>query len=269
MEIGELWVRLGDAEPNSLVEARLQAYQAVQWLARVARANLAPLPDDSHTSLSWDETGSALVSAEFPGKIKFGLRLPSLILFATGHGELELDGKRDARAGAWIDGVAKAAGLKPASGAKLPYEIPARQGLYERQLQQQALGYWYEAAVDIIEEIRDKIASIGAGPSPLRCWPHHFDIATLLTLKAGRSINIGMSPGDDHYDQPYFYVSPWPRPTVEALPALPGIGHWHTDGFLGAVATADQVLPPVNRRSAVRSFLLTAIALSGELLSAS
>src|SRR3989454_4741930 len=34
----------------------------------------------------------------------------------------------------------------------------------------------------------------------------------------------------------YLYVSPWPRFDGN-LPALPPPGHWHTEGFFGAVAT--------------------------------
>ena len=58
------------------------------------------------------------------------------------------------------------------------------------------------------------------------CWPHHFDIATLVKLEDGqpanaRSIGVGVSPGDEYYAQPYVYVSPWPRFDAGKLPDLP------------------------------------------------
>ena len=51
------------------------------------------------------------------------------------------------------------------------------------------------------------------GPSPVRCWPHHFDIATCVALESGdpereRGIGTGLSPGDGTYGQPYFHVNP-------------------------------------------------------------
>jgi hypothetical protein len=79
------------------------------------------------------------------------------------------------------------------------------------------------------------------GSDEVRCWPHHFDVATLLTLddapgESARSIGIGMSPGDASYDEPYFYVTPWPYPSAKTeLPQLEGGGIWHTHGWTGAV----------------------------------
>jgi hypothetical protein len=81
----------------------------------------------------------------------------------------------------------------------------------------------------------------------LRCWPHHFDIATYVSLEAGdpetaRAMGVGMSPGDESYDQPYFYVNPWPHLDSSELPDPPAPGHWHTDGYVGLIATAEEVL---------------------------
>ena len=48
--------------------------------------------------------------------------------------------------------------------------------------------------------------------------------------------------GDDQYEQPYFYVKPWPHVSADALPTLPPVAHWHTDGFVGAIATAERAV---------------------------
>ena len=94
--------------------------------------------------------------------------------------------------------------------------------------------------------------------SRVRCWPHHFDVASLITLDAhadpeqARSIGVGFSPGDASYDQPYFYVTPWPYPPKEALPPLAAGASWHTEGWTGAVLTAEQLISkPSDRQSAV------------------
>ena len=81
----------------------------------------------------------------------------------------------------------------------------------------------------------------------MRCWPHHFDIGTYVQLQAGDSetakgIGIGMSPGDESYDQPYFYINPWPHMDPSGLPKPPAPGHWHTEGFVGAIATGEEIL---------------------------
>jgi hypothetical protein len=106
--------------------------------------------------------------------------------------------------------------------------------------------------------------------SAVRCWPHHFDIATLWTLGDGDaetapSVGIGMSPGDSHYPLPYFYVSPWPRPAPEQLPPLPVPGHWHSQDFISAILTGDQIVAMKDRRGETRQFLDAAIAVARDL----
>ena len=79
-------------------------------------------------------------------------------------------------------------------------------------------------------------------------------IAALLALEKGpaekaRSIGIGVSPGDGYYAQPYLYVSPYPRPDTDNLPALPPGGRWHTKDFFGAVATGIDLLALADPRA--------------------
>ena len=69
--------------------------------------------------------------------------------------------------------------------------------------------------------------------------------------ESARSIGVGLSPGDETYAQPYFYVSPWPAPKNPKLPALPPGGHWHTKDFFAAVATADELLAQEDPRAAL------------------
>jgi hypothetical protein len=49
-------------DPHRLSEARLQAHYGTQWLARVAHNYVAPLPDDGHTNLGWDDALVGLVT---------------------------------------------------------------------------------------------------------------------------------------------------------------------------------------------------------------
>jgi hypothetical protein len=135
------------------------------------------------------------------------------------------------------------------------------------------LARWFEAADDILEEVRSRLAGIGSGPGAVRCWPHHFGIATLLSLGGGdpekaAAIGIGMSPGDAYYPQPYFFISPWPAPPVEALPRLCVPGHWHTLGFVAAVAIGEELLSIPEPRAGIGRFIDAAIAIARRLLAA-
>ena len=269
------WTALGNKAPTALAKARAFAHHAAQWPGKAARANLAALPDDSHAGLTWDGGRSALFSQPLPAgdaEVRVGLRLAGLALIVM-RGQLVLDtyelaGRRESMVGVWLDSALRALGLQPASSVTLPYTIPshavARGSPYSFSGESEAfdeLVRWFGAAADVLEEVRTGYA--GAQPGPALCWPHHFDIATLVSLATGggetaRSVNIGVSPGDHYYPQPYVYVSPTPHLKATALPPLPPPGHWHTQGFVAAVATAEQILALEDRRAGLLAFVRAA-----------
>ncbi len=270
------WSKLGGrTPPPSLVDARLLAHHALQWVARAGRANLRPAADDAHSSVEWHAALSALVSQPFQasgGEVRAGLRVAGFALVVL-RGEavvdaFQLERKTDAEAGAWIDSKLRTLGLKPAGGVKLPYAVPdhavARGAGYDTSSAGRELGElarWFAGATDLLDEFKAKLAGPRAGP--VRCWPHHFDIATLVPLRGDvAGVGIGLSPGDEFYAQPYAYVSPWPRFDSEALPSLPPPGHWHTQGFFGAVATGEEILALKNRGPELLAFVTAAFEIA-------
>jgi len=243
---------LRSQEPTTLAAARSLAHRALQWPARAARANLEPAPDDSHTSLTWHPDQAALLTQLLPGGVKVGLRIGvHELVFIKGSGSesFPLGAAPDSDVGEWLDAKLAAAGLKPASGVTLPYETP--HALFARPAEETprfaAVAGWLAAGAEVLEWVRRKYRRFKPGPGPVRCWPHHFDIATLVALEPGdaehaRAIGVGVSPGDDYYAQPYLYVSPYPRPDIANLPALPRGGRWHTRDFFAAIATGTDLL---------------------------
>ena len=272
------WSMLGRKAPTTLVRARLLAHHAAQWASKTARANLDAVPDDGHASLTWDAAHEVLFCKPLStsgGDVRIGLRINGLALVILRDRVIldtfELAGRRDSVIAVWLDSALRALGLKPASGVRLPYTLPAhavaRGSAYNCNGEAEALGelaQWVGAAAEVLEEVRTKFADVHPGAGPVCCWPHHFDIATLVRLEEGsaetaRSVGIGFSPGDEYYAQPYVYISPWPRPDIAALPQLPPPGHWHTQGFLGAVATGEAILVHENRAAALRDFIDAAL----------
>jgi len=283
------WFKLGArTPPTSLVGARQLAHHALQWAARAARANLKAVPDDNHSSAEWDAALAALVSQPMPagsGEIRIGLRMTGFALIVLRRGAvldaLQLDRKTDAEAGAWIDSKLQDLGLKPTKAVPLPYAIPdhpvGHGAPYDcsgagRELGE--IGRWFAGSAELLEEFRMKHRALRPGPTPLRCWPHHFDIATVVRLEestheSAKSVGIGLSPGDEYYAQPYVYISPWPRIDAARLPPLPAPGHWHTQGFLGAVATGEDILALKNRGAELLGFVDAAFEIGRECLGAS
>ncbi len=268
----QTWTVLGAVDPHALVEARLQAHQAVQWLARAAYANVDPMPGDAHANLGWSDIYGALMTRSMSDDVAVGLRLRDLSLFVERDGAVStafaLDALQNEHAGYWIGEELGRLGLT-APDPGLPYgeDLPARvtglEGTYslaDSKPHLSELSQWFSNAAGALQAIHDENASLRPGPSEVRCWPHHFDLATLTSLDEGdaeeaRSIGVGLSPGDGSYDEPYFYVSPWPYPDADALPALPGIGTWNTDGFVAAVATGSEVAAAPDQGAAALQFL--------------
>lgn len=269
------WTPLGQIAPTTLVGARTLAHAAVQWATRAARANLPPVSDDSHSSLIWDAHRGALCSQPLPARAKaltLGVALADLRLMVLLDGQpektLALDGQTDTAAGAWVDAQLVSAGLALASPVRLPYSIGLDRppnAPYEVRGEAaalEALARWYRVASATLEGVRAALAVFSPGPAPARCWPHHFDIATLVPLEEGdpehaRTVGIGVSPGDEHYAQPYAYVSPGPPLSPTDLPSAPSPGHWHTQGFVGIVATGEAIVALPDRQ-AFQAFLMEA-----------
>jgi hypothetical protein len=255
------WRPLRGVDSHRLTEARLQAHHALQWLARAARAYVAAQPDDSHTSLQWEANTDGFTTQPFGPGLRLCLRLPPLTLVLLDGGEpaaaqsFPLQGCTDAQARSWLAEKLGARNLDPSAlDAPAPYEIPPHAveegAAYDAVRSTDALielAAWYGNAAVLLDRVRTQKIERAPVFSPSRCWPHHFDLAMLSTLPTRNavvdgSIGVGLSPGDEYYDEPYFYVSAYPDPDPAALPRLPALGGWHTHEFTAAVATASQIL---------------------------
>ena len=92
------------------------------------------------------------------------------------------------------------------------------------------LAAWVANAEILLSQIQKQLMGRRLTTSPVCCWPHHFDLATLTTLPnhtadANGYVGIRLSPGDEYDDEPYFYVSVYPKPDPSMLPTLPMFGH--------------------------------------------
>jgi hypothetical protein len=193
----------------------------------------------------------------------------------AGSQSFALDGRTDAQARQWLHKQFKARGFDPtALDAPAPYDIPMHaigQGaVYETRSAADGLANlaaWYANAAALIEGIRHQIAGQRVAVSALCCWPHHFDLAILAMVPARQSaelglIGVGLSPGDEYYDEPYYYVSIYPEPNPAVLPALPVVGKWHTRHFTAAVATAQRIVAANSPEIETGMFLHDAVAAS-------
>ncbi len=246
------WSSLSTVSWEALKEARLQAHHAIQWLAKAARNFVPKQPDDSHTALTWNKDLQALMIAPITGgagTFEMGMRLADLaLLIKTDHAvaPVPLLGHTDRQLEAWVSASLMEQFVDrdlAINFPRLPYEVPAHpvaaDAKYGDRLEEGALSSlaaWFNEAAALLQAVHAEETSA----SPVRCWPHHFDIATLISLDGEKSIGAGLSPGDENYAEPYLYVTPWPYPDAGALPPL-NIGAWHTQDYTAAILTGPEI----------------------------
>lgn len=247
---------LGEIPPDSLKEARLVLHWAAQPLAAFGFSVVPARDDFSHTALQWSDEANGLRSETHEATGLYAvLDLEGFALVLRRAEQeverFEFEGRRLDEAYAWLgealgragqaleDGVTKPGHLgdMPEHAVGKGEVIVAPDPAHRRELAR-----WFSAADALLHHVREEIPTMG----PIQCWPHHFDIAMLHVLagegESMTSIGVGVSPGDGGYSEPYLYVTPWPYPQGE-LPTLPS-GHWHTEGWTGAVLTGTALLGP-------------------------
>ena len=270
------WTTLPSLGDNAIADARIASHYAVQWLGRFGRAYGTPAPDDSHTSLQWDSGTSTLVNGGPAQSLSFSFSTMTLTLRASASDDVfALDGHTDADVRAWFGEAVEKIGLDPSAlDGPLPYDMPesplASGGRYDIAQVKSGVEFLeglYRNASSLLNAVKD----VDDRALPIRCWPHHFDVATLIaveeqTSEDSRSIGVGMSPGDDNYPTPYLYVTPWPYPDVKRLKDLPGPAHWHMEGWVGAILTVRELNAASDPKNAVSQFVSSALSQANALL---
>lgn len=138
------------------------------------------------------------------------------------------------------EAAARLAGLEPSDGAgseSAGIDAEAAVGLAD----------WFAYGTTVLAELIDSPAA--AAPEPIRLWPEHFDVATVLgDEEAGSRANFGASPGDEGHPEPYLYVGPWVERTGEL---------WNATGFPGAELSYAELLAANDPLQAGLEFMRT------------
>jgi hypothetical protein len=278
------WQELGAVEPAALSGARAQTHWAAQVISAAGETFLAHLPDTSHTAMAWDAGLAALAGAAIPGpdacRVAVRVRdLALLLVDADGKvaAETPLAGTTLADAYAWASQAVAAHTRgrldRPLvhPGYELPPHALARGGRFAVDpAAQSELARWY---ADADGELRS-FAARTPGAGPVLCWPHHFDLASLLAVETGaageatKTIGVGLSPGDEFVAEPYWYVNHGPEAEDPALPPL-AAGEWFTEGWTGAILRGGELVgagPAPAQQAKLRAFLRSAVAASRRLL---
>ncbi len=244
------WIPIQAISASKLTDARLQLHHAAQLATAAGISYLEKKPDDSHTNLEWLPALSALASnpvGEKNLRVAVRPREFAVMVVATPDlplTEFALDGRTFDEAARWLRARLGQYGLDPARFTTARhYTIPPHPVDDGHAFNPDAdalgeLAHWYRDASVVLGEFAKQFD----GASPVRCWPHHFDIATLIDRGEGKSVGLGLEPGDDSYAEPYWYANAYPAPQFDGtLPPLEGNGTWHTTGWTGAVLVGSRM----------------------------
>lgn len=267
----------GTLPPTELRDARVQLHWAVQVISAAADRWLPAQSDDSHTSMAWGPDASALIGNALASGVGLALAVPDFELRAMQGGRtlagLPLTGKTLAEAMRWADAqLAGAEGGPPRGIQARDYDLPDHPvhggaAFSPDPAALAGLAGWFAHGDEVLREI----AASAPRTLPVRVWPHHLDAGSIRYLDepgpSAPQIGFGLSPGDGHYEQPYFYVTAFPLSPDPRFPALSDGGFWREhEPFIGAVLLGSTVAAASDPRAASRGFLATAIAAARALI---
>lgn len=264
------WDELRAAPPGELKNATLELHEAVQAIASAGQAFASRSDDDSHRGMRWWGELDAFLGEPLgaEGTIRVGVRPADLGLLVADVGGTVQDAfplvnRTRAEGLRWLERVLSdrldTSGLTLTLPEFTIPEGPAARGepfSTAGTRERRALSSLYAVAATELEAV----AAARAGASEVRCWPHHFDIATLITVRPGdgsqhaRTIGVGMAPMGGGYHSWYWYVNAWPAPDPARLGSLRE-GRWHTQGWTGAVLTGEELLAHGRPEGMLRRFL--------------
>lgn len=276
----------GKINPQELTQSKLQLHYAVQYIAATGAALVEPLPDYSHTSMVWNPVLEAFVGSTIRAAQPFQIALNPVsltLLLIDDQNEtiasLPLHGKTMLEGLDWLQHEISKLGIDASKIVFLDYppddfpDHPLAHGASfdaSQEVELRELANYYITAHRLLQ----KIVTTNENASAIYIWPHHFDMATLITLSDSKNENpstvgVGLSPGDTSYQEPYWYVSPYPYPDTANLPTLDGQAFWHTQHWVGAVLQASQFTKNANaqtQQQQVAAFLHSAVKASITLL---
>jgi hypothetical protein len=277
------WDSVEFIPPEDLIKTREQLHHAVQLIAAAGKYLIPERPDDSHTTLHWNEKEEAFEGESINGNqpIKVGYRPIDFTIYLRKREDdittnFDLKNKTIDQGFTWMKDQLKISGVDISNlNLKLHYDIPSRAFSNEQPFkisnpdQVKNISHYYANANSLLQAISKVLPDTGE----IRCWPHHFDIATLYTIdknksaEEARAIGIGFAPGDESYEEPYLYLTLWPYPDIQdnTLPDI-SAGKWHTKGWVGAVLEASDIYLQNDQTQPVIDFMNSAIPACAGLL---
>lgn len=242
------WWELAGHDREDLGRAWAQSHHAVRIAALVGTGWAEPRGDGTHGSLTW-MSGHGLLDGLFVSEPVAGdrpmrgvLRLWNLDLLLVEESGVQiaqtsLVGMTLEEARAWLVAVTSEHAGEPSrpltpvrADPDSPVSADGQPFAEASQLAQAELLRLYHNSAAMLEQITWTVP----GSSPVRVWPHSFELSIQVRLPSpdpeqpGRFIVMGLAPPGELDEGGYWYVAPWmAQPNTDASRlGTPGKGRW-------------------------------------------
>ncbi len=209
------WQTRGMGDLSELAQARVEAINLVQWLARIANSYVAEGTWERRTDLEFRPAEAAIVTKQFDKAISLEMRLPTLELQFLDHGKrvphvFDPHEHSPAEVEAWILVELLHRGVDRENFSKeLPYSIPGLMSGdaedYSPQLCSRGLIKLTALLQDATAVLRAIARSTGTKHFRVACLPQTLNLAGTLDTDTAAG-HFGFSPGDTDHPEPYFYL---------------------------------------------------------------
>lgn len=264
------WNKFIPTDPEEVRTARVQLHQSVQNVASVGRKFLEHSENDENATLTWVPGLRRMAGKWVQGDVSFrsSISLEEFKIYLVDEkvmtlASFDLQGATTTQLMLWLEEQIGKLGLNAQNlTLNLPYQLPkavleAGSPFHINSRRSSAeLAKCYHNTYLMLREIKDQHESAGT----IHIWPHHFDMAMDILLKdtgdpeTNTQISLGMSPGDDQFENPYFYINCWPHVDTETFPKLANHAIWISDEWTGAVILSKHVQSASNQQDTLRHF---------------
>lgn len=255
---------------NDLIDVKEQLHLVLQTVAAIGRKFLDPSEGDENATLSWVPGLTRLAGRWVKGNITFraSLSFKDFGIYLVDEkinviSSFDIRGKSQTQLLIWLEEQVGKLDLD-ASGLtlNLPYQLPEysfdKGSPYSANLLlcSELAKYYHNSYISI----RELLNKLNLGVFDIITWPHHFDQAVTIIIKetgdpeTNSTVSVGFSPGDEEFDQPYFYVNSWPHINTTKFRPLKNNAVWHEESWTGAVLTANNVINSNNQKQIIDDF---------------
>ncbi|MAE82567.1 MAG: hypothetical protein CMB80_07535 [Flammeovirgaceae bacterium] len=268
------WIPLTSIDPEEIKYARIQLHQSIQNVSAVGRKFLDQSAGDVNATLTWVPGHRRMAGKWVKGDISFrsSISLEEFTIYLVDEkvqtlSSFNCNDKTQTQLMLWLEEQIGKFGLEAKNlTLNLPYELPKEVlevgnpfDLESLRGAKELTKYFHNAYITI-REFREQFSAAGE----INIWPHHFDMAMNVLLRdtgdpeTNTQISLGMSPGDDQFESPYFYVNCWPHVDTRNLPQLSNNAMWISEEWTGAVLLSKHLQNAKNQEDITRTFLAEA-----------